>query len=404
MARYDVPTPLKVAILSSTFLPTIGGVQLELKWLLDSLDRRLDEFGDIDFHFIYPASDGCAEEYAQFRNVTTHRLPLRATNKLEIVAGIVKLGRLLTGIDPDVVHCYGGLLPDGLWAIIAARLFRLKYSVVVTSHGSDVAWLPHISYGMRESRKARALTKWVARRIDRHVQVSEAMIQYAAQAGTPRSIIRVIPNGIPLADEYNFESELPVPCDERTRGGVNSETKDGFTILSLSSGRRVKKVDALVEAFHMAKRDLGDSKLLLACVGSMAERIRRLVEQRGLNEHVRFIGEVTGPTKHEYFDRSDVYCLTSHFESLGITVLEAMRHETVVVATAVGGVTDIVEDGSNGLLVSPTDPKGIAAAIVNLYRNPSLRKKLVANGIESVKRYSMSRAIDAYLSLYCDLK
>ena len=376
---------------------------MELKWLLDHLDRRLTQCHDLDLHFIYPGANPEAAKYAQFRNVSSHRLPLRGTNKLKTVVGIARLGRLLASIGPDVVHCYGGLLPDGLWGILAARLFKLKARIVVTSHGSDVAWLPHIGYGIRGSRKARVVAKWVARRIDRHVQVSEAMTEFAAQAGTPRDTIKVISNGIPLVEEYNFESELPGPGRAQVWGGIDSDPGDGFTIMSLSSGRKVKNVDALVEAFYLAKHDLGNSKLLLACVGPMAERVRKLVEKRDLGNHVCFIGEVIGQAKHEYFRKSDVYCLTSHFESLGITVLEAMRHETAVVATAVGGVTDIVEDGVNGLLVSPTDPTGIAAALVKLYRNPSLRMRLTASGLETVKRFSMGQCMESHVRLYMEV-
>ena len=229
------------------------------------------------------------------------------------------------------------------------------------------------------------------------------MVKYAVDAGTPESNIRVIPNGIPLADEHNFEEELTKAELSPGSDPIDLNVNDGIIIMSLSSGRKVKNLCALVEAFSLAKPELGDSKLLLACVGPLADGIHRMVEAKKLGQHVRFIGEVTGPIKHQYFLRSDVYCLTSYFESLGIVALEAMKYGTSVVATPVGGITDIVENGKNGLLVLPTDPQGIASALVDLYRNPSLRKMLVANGLETVKRYSISTTIDKYVALYSDV-
>lgn len=398
-----MPSPLKAVILTNTFLPTIGGVQYELKWFLDNLDRRLEGDDAVEVHFIYPDDDVESEKFACFRNIFTYRLSFQAPNKLRLFSGIVRLGRLLRKIDPDIIHCYSGLLPEGLWTVLAHRLFRLRAKIVVTSHGSDTVWLPEISYGTRNSPKARRTMKRVARRIDRHVLVGHAMIEHAVDAGSPRSNICVIPNGIPQEGEYDFELEL-VQDTRSFQGGTGiSNSNGGITILSLSSGRPLKNLDALVEGFHLAKSELGDSKLLLGCVGPTANRIEGLVAERELGEQVHFIGEVTGRTKHDYFLTSDVYCLPSHFESFGIVALEAMKFGTAVVATNTGGITDFVEHGKNGLLVSPWDVQGFASALVEMYRNPVLRMRLVANGLDTIMRFSMSRIIDHYISLYEDL-
>ena len=150
----------------------------------------------------------------------------------------------------------------------------------------------------------------------------------------------------------------------------------------------------------MAKNRLGQSKLLLACQGASSEWVKSLVDDRGLNENVTFIGEVTGLEKRMYFQNSDVYCNVSHFESFGVTLLEAMKYGTAVLASSVGGVPEFIEHERNGLLVSPTDVSGIAEAMVRLYEDAQLRERLVAQAHEDVKQYSMSRVIDEHLALY----
>ena len=351
-------------------------------------------------HFVYPNED--SEQYLRFENIATYDLQLHDRRWSSVVSALIRLGNMLGRIRPDVVHCHA-VLPDGMWVLLAARLFGVRTKVIVTSHGSDIVWLPHVPYGIRGSQKSRRLIRYVTRRIAAHILVSNAMVQHAVDAGVPRERIRVIPNGIPVGDEYNFEEdegfELSVPSD----AGIRANKSDGINILSLSSGRAMKNLDSLIEAFSVVRNEVGDSKLLLACVGPLSERITRLVEGKGLSQQVTFIGEVTGPTKHAYFRASDVYCLPSHFEPFGIVALEAMKYNAAVLASTSGGTADFVTDEVNGLLVSPTNIEEMASAVVRLYKDTELRSRLVRNGQDTVKKFSMTRVVNEYIELYKQL-
>ena len=387
-------------ILVSSFLPTIGGSQFELKWFLDNLDRRLKEDEGFEFHFAYPNSD--CEVYSRFDNISTHDLQTREFSKSSMPTGIGRLGRLLRSIRPDVVHCHG-VLPDGLWVVLACQLYRVHPKIVVTSHGQDIAWLPHVAYGSRKSWKSRLIVRYVVQRISKHAVVSQTMRDYAIASGSDEHRIEIIPNGVPLEDERNFEDAMDFNPSVDVPSEMGLRRSNGINILSLSSGREIKNLDTLIEAFSVVSQYMGDSKLFLACTGPQSARIVRLVEDRGLDDRVVFIGEVIGKTKHEYFRRSDVYCLPSHFESFGLVALEAMKFETAVLSSNVGGVRDFIKDGENGLLVSPTDTQGVASALLCLYQNPELRTRLVRNGLETVKKYSISKAVDNHIALYKNL-
>lgn len=387
----------KVLILTSSFLPTIGGIQFELKWFLDSLDRHLEEKGDIQAHFVYPNQD--SEQYSCFENIATHDLGHYNRRRSSVVSMVIRLGKILRRIRPDVVHCHA-VLPDGMWILLAARLFGVRTKVIVTSHGQDIVWLPDVPYGIRGSEKSKRLIRYVIRRIAAHVLVSSAMVQHAIDAGAPMERIRVIPNGIPIGDEYNFEEDDRFDLSAPNHGDLVARKGDGINILSLSSGRAMKNLDFLIEAFSLVRHEVGDSRLLLACVGPLAERIARLVQEKGLSQQVTFIGEVRGSTKHSYFRASDVYCLPSHFEPFGIVALEAMKYDAAVLASRCGGTSDFVNDGINGLLVSPRNVDEIASALVRLYKDTDLRNRLIENGQETVKRFSISRIVDEYIDLY----
>ena len=381
----------KVLILTNSFLPEIGGAQYQLKWFLDCLDRMGHSLSKAQMHFAYPNES--SREFAQFDNIYTHDLGLDDHRKSSAARTILRLGRLLLGIRPDVVHCHG-VLPTGAWAVIASRMFRVRTRIIATSHGDDIVRLPEWSYGRCTSARSRLAARIVTKRLSLHLLPSAAMAPFAVQSGTPTERIALIPNGIPVGDEYDFEIE-----DAPISSGSAAVTchGSGLNILCLSSGRRIKNLDALVEAFAMAKDELGQSKLLLTCSD---ERIGRLVRDRGLSEDVEFIGEVTGSLKHAYFQRSDVLCVVSHFESFSLAVLEGLKHGCAVVASKVGGIPEFIEDEHNGLLVSNRDPHQIASALVRLARDGQLRSRLVEKGYQTVQNYSMSGVVEEHLKTY----
>lgn len=387
----------KILILSSTFLPTVGGLQYELKWFLDNLDRRLRSQERIHVHFVYP--NEASEPYARFDNISTHDLQLHDLRKQTAARAILRLGNILKNVEPDVVHCHA-ILPDGLWVSLARQLFRARTKVIATSHGDDIVRLPEISYGRRASYRSRLLSRHVARRVSAHVSPSRALMDFALDAGVPRNSIAVIPNGIPVGNDYDFEQDAPHSASHDEHDAIPSTQRDGLNILSFSKADAVKNLDALVDAFDLARRDIGDSKLLLTCQGPPASRIVQLVERKGLREHVIFVGEITGQAKQSYLRACDVYCMTSHFENFPISILEAMKFQAAVLATRVGGIPELVEDERNGLLTSPADVPGIASALVRLYRDPSLRNRLIENASQTVENYSISRIVEEYLSLY----
>ena len=383
--------PPKVLILCSSFLPTVGGAQYELKWFLDYLDRMDPSSTGIDLHFAYP--NETSRQFARFDSIATHELNLQDRRTSSVARMISRLGKLLRRIRPDVVHCHG-VLPTGAWVLLASRMFGVKTRIVATSHGDDIVSLPKYSYGSRTSPRSRLIARLVTGRLERHIVPSRAMTEFAMEAGTPENKITVIPNGVPVGDEFDFEIgdvSIPAEIPQLVRVG------EGLNILCLSSARRIKNLDSLIEAIALCRDELGDSRLLLTCTD---DRIIRLVEDKGLSSYVTFIGEVTGQEKHSFFLNSDVLCVVSHFESFALTALEGMKHGCAVVAAKVGGIPEFVRHEQNGLLLSSGEPSLIASALVRLAKDSKLRGHLVEQGFQTVQRYSMSRIVTEHLEVY----
>ncbi|MDE0004412.1 MAG: glycosyltransferase family 4 protein, partial [Rhodospirillaceae bacterium] len=83
--------------------------------------------------------------------------------------------------------------------------------------------------------------------------------------------------------------------------------------------------------------------------------------------------------------------------------LEAMKYGTAVIGTRSGGIPDFVEDGVNGILVSPDNPAELARALVRLERSPSYRRQLALKGRETAARFTISSTVDQHINLYKEL-
>lgn len=156
-------------------------------------------------------------------------------------------------------------------------------------------------------------------------------------------------------------------------------------ILFVSRLERRKGVDVLLTAaaellaefrgltFVLVGRDTPHTELATTYRAAFE---REHARNRALRERVVFAGEVPEERLYQHYADADVFCLPSRYESFGLVLLEAMMFGLPVVATAVGGVPEVVEHEGNGLLVEPENPRALAAALGQLIRDADLRARL----------------------------
>jgi len=390
-------SPTRVMIFSSSFLPKAGGLQYELKWYLDSLDEWCASRQDYEFSFVSPGQTSL--KFAKFKNIQSFDLDFDEFSPRGTATSLrtlFRLSRVLRKIQPDVVHCHA-VLPDAGLIWLASLGMRTRPKIVTTSHGQDIVVFPEYDYGSRRSSRMNRVIKFFANRLSAHVLPSAALGRFADDLGVDSSKRVVIPNGLPIGSEPDFEYK------EDSKSSASDHTNEdlsGIRFMSLSSGRPIKNLDILVEAFAEVRGSLGDSRLLLACVGPSAVHIHELVDRLNVRDHVDFIGEVSGTEKREYFRSADVYCQTSQFENSPVSLLESMKFGSAIIASNVGGVPEMIQDGHNGILVDQNDVQDVAAALLLMYQDSDLRKLLISNGVDYVKNHSMFRTIEKYSEVY----
>lgn len=164
-----------------------------------------------------------------------------------------------------------------------------------------------------------------------------------------------------------------------------------------------KGIDVLIDAFSQVVRELPSARLVLVGEGDAVEQHRARVKALGLSGNVTFPGKLTGTALAERFQRATVVVLpsTTAAESFGMTLIEAMACGVPVVASNVGGIPFVVDDGRDGLLVPPADAGALAAACLRILRDPQLAAALGRSGHGKVtERYLWPGRIDSYAAIF----
>jgi glycosyltransferase involved in cell wall biosynthesis len=167
-------------------------------------------------------------------------------------------------------------------------------------------------------------------------------------------------------------------------------------VLFLGRIEAAKGIPELIEALSGLRADVPDAELVCAGAGEV-EAAAGQAERLGIGDAVRFPGWLGEAEKRAWLRRAGVFVLPSHAEGLPMGLLEAMAAGLPVVASAVGGIPDVVKDGVNGLLVAPGDAAALERALRRLLRDPRLAAALGAAGRESVREHHACERVVAQL-------
>ncbi|MBN1285770.1 MAG: glycosyltransferase family 4 protein [Anaerolineae bacterium] len=318
----------------------------------------------------------------------------RALSPARDLATLVKLWRLLRRERPDVVHTHTA--KAGFVGRLAARLAGVPV-VVHTFHG-------HVFRGYFGPAKTRffiALEQFGARLADRIVTLTEGLKRELVGYGiAPAAKFAVIPLGLELA---------PLAALPRHGGALRRELGlDASTPLVGAVGRLapVKHLDLLLDAAACIDVQKLRSPLHIALAGDGECRPALEAQARalGIVERVHFLGWRDTRALPAVYGDLDVLVMSSHNEGMPVSIIEAMAAGVPVVATAVGGVPDLVTDGQTGALVPPDDAGALAGAVTRVLTEPAPAQRMAdAARRDVLERFSPARLADDLTALYTAL-
>ncbi len=258
---------------------------------------------------------------------------------------------------------------------VQTKLLNRKVRTIVVSHGVEVwqrlAWVRSVAFV----------------RSDLHMAPSSHTIQKLSevQGVAPTKSRRVAWPLSPLIREMAERPPAPEPPAGFPKGLVI------LSVARLMANERYKGVDQLLQAMAQLARRHSSLELVVVGRGDDLPRHQQLAAKLGLVDRVRFFDNISPAETAACYSRCDIFALPSTGEGFGFVFLEAMAFAKPVIGAAAGGVTDIIEDGQNGLLVPPRNLDHLIEAIDRLLANESLRSEMGRRGAELVRsRYSFA--------------
>jgi glycosyltransferase involved in cell wall biosynthesis len=356
-----------------------GGERIWLS-LLTHLDRSrfrpcLAFFEHVDSHFLkeIPA------------DVPTYDLRQRRRFIFEWPRLTIELAKIIRRENPDVVisllHTWGAVLH------LARVLSGRRFAIIVNEH-------IHVSGSLRSLRNKRPLLSRLSSCLHRYCYKNADMIVPVAgdvandlviNHGARMERIRTIYNGIDLDGIRRTAKEL-----------VDHPWFDGRRPIIMGIGRLTeqKNFDLLITAFEDVCRHTR-ARLVILGEGEMRAELERLITRLGLDEHVALMGRQSNPYK--YLARSSVFVLSSVGEALPTVLLEAMALGVPIVSTRCpSGPEELLEGGRCGVLVPVGDRSALAAAMISMLEDNTLRAALAERGRAKADGFGLPAMVGAY--------
>lgn len=277
----------------------------------------------------------------------------------------------------ELVHIHAATR-GSFWrkAVFAAIARRFGVPVVLHLHGSEMK-----AFYVAQPAPVKRMIVGQLEAAARVVALSESWRRFVAEIA-PRAKTSVVPNAVDIGDVAPLRA------------------RPARQILFLGRVGVRKGVFDLLPAFAAARDINGGLELTIAGDGAIA-RAKREAERLGVADHVDLRGWVGPQEREALFSRADIFVLPSRNEGLPMSVLEAMARGLPVIATPVGGLPELIEDGVNGLLVPPGDPQALARAILKLADDQEGRDALGRAARETIlARHSAAVTLPALEEVY----
>lgn len=290
----------------------------------------------------------------------------------------IELYRLIKKENIDIVHIQSAYLL--LYAFIPAKLA-----------GAAVVYTEHSKYYIETTPILPNVIRIFAPFISKITTVSrDLQFFFMDYLGQPERRLTVIPNGV--------DATLFTPHGPSERGmGIPNDGRLVFGTVARMT--EAKDHDNLLRAFQKVRSTRQDVLLALVGDGETRDHVEQMVVDLGLSDAVLLLGRKDDIPS--WLRAMDIFVLPSQREGAPISILEAMSCGIPVVATNVGGVSEILVDGENGRVVPPNNHESLAEAMLWMAENPEGRSRLAEAGLEAiVARFSHCSMCRRYLELY----
>ncbi|GAB2574688.1 N-acetyl-alpha-D-glucosaminyl L-malate synthase BshA [Gracilibacillus alcaliphilus] len=366
---------LKIGIIC---YPSVGGSGI----IATELGKMLAKKGN-EIHFITSSVPYRLDSFYQniyFHEVEMSHYPVFQYPPYDLALA-TKVAELIDAEKLDIIHAHYAV-PHAICAILAKQMAKHPVKIVTTLHGTDITVLgidlslkKMIQFGIEQS--------------DAVTAVSKSLVDQTKEMLSIECPIDVVYNFI-NEDEYYprdglLKDKYQIPAEEKV-------------IVHISNFRKVKRLEDVIKSFARIQQQV-PSRLLLIGDGPEYVRIHELVNELDLDKTVHFLGKQKNIP--ELLSMADVMLLLSEKESFGLVLLEAMACGVPCIATNVGGIPEVIQDGINGYIEELGDIEAIAASAVELLEDEQKWQTFSENALARVRNcFSSAKVCQEYEAIY----
>jgi L-malate glycosyltransferase len=361
-----------------TCYPTYGGSGV----VATELGKELASRGH-DVHFISYALPIrlTMNERIYFHEVEVLSYPLFEYPPYDLVLA-TKMAEVMTRFELDILHVHYAI-PHSISAYLAKMMLTERVVPFVTTlHGTDItlvgndrSYLPITRFGIEQSDAVTAVSEYLKRRTIEEFQVQRD--------------VSVVPNFVDCdiygrSTDANLRRKFAAP--------------DEGILIHISNFRPLKRVEDVIEIFSLVRKKK-KAKLLMVGDGPERPKAEWLANTHGIAADVLFLGKQNN--MNEVLSISDILLLPSELESFGLVALEAMACEVPVIATRVGGIPEVVRDGTDGFLFEVGSVPSMAEGCLRILGDAHLRASMGASARDRAHReFCSSKIVQQYEALY----
>ena len=371
----------RISVLHLIHTMAYGGIEtVVLNWIR-GMDRTR-----FDVHLACFANPGGTEqpfvEAAERQGLTVHKLPWGRGKPVLKAAG--ELVRLARRFRVDIVHshnCYADL-------VSLAAAWRLPVKTITTVYvWCDLDWKRNL---------IQAINRAILPFFDRITAHCEFTRIETVRRGFPEAKITTLICGF---ETHPVTLSVQERLGERRARGVRD---DELLLVNIARLYPEKAQDALLRIFARIRERHPNTRLWIAGVGPLEAELKALCARLGLDRSVEFIGFITDLPR--LLALADIQVHPAHIEGVALAICEGMAAGLPIVASAVGGLSEVLSYGENGLLVPPGDEAAFVDAVCSVIDDPDLGRRLGAAARRFIQHdYSLKTAVAAVEQTYREL-
>lgn len=290
---------------------------------------------------------------------------------------------------PDILHTNSS--KAGILGAIVGRLLRVP-KIIFTAHG----WAFNEDRPFWQRLIIKKIHWFTVLLSDKTIAVSKEVVK---QMNWPfaKSKMAVVYNGRNIADlkERNEARRIILEHEPRLQ-----KYKDDFWSMTIAELHPVKRHDAVIKSMKEVVRRWPYTRHLVISGGQDEAYLKRLIKALELEDNVFLLGAIDEAAK--YLKAADMFILASRSEAMPYAIIEACIAGLPIVATAVGGIPEVIENGKSGLLTTPLDNKALFEAIFDLRTNEQKRLSLANGALKRAQEFTFAKTLDKTISIYRD--